>query len=99
MPKTPKSPKGPPAVAGRDDDLLSTGAVASRCGVSRDGVLHWIYAGKLRAFRTPGGHFRVRRSELERFLRMSGWDYVPGGDGEAADEPWPAGVGLGEERG
>jgi DNA-binding response OmpR family regulator len=35
-------------------------------------VAHWIRAGKLQAFRTPGGHFRVRDEDLRAFLRKSG---------------------------
>ncbi|MFQ5669688.1 MAG: response regulator [Acidobacteriota bacterium] len=56
---------------------MSTGAVARACGVTRDGVLHWIHAGRLPAFRTPGGHFRVRRDALAAFLRDSGCFYAP----------------------
>ncbi len=77
MPKTPKGEKGPLSRPGRGDAPLSTGAVARACGVTRDGVLHWIHAGKLRAFRTPGGHFRVRPEDLTAFLRESGRRHQP----------------------
>ena len=63
--------------------MLSTGAVARACGVTPDGVLHWIHAGKLPAFRTPGGHFRVRREDLAAFLRASGCGYGPRTGGAA----------------
>jgi excisionase family DNA binding protein len=68
MPKTRKGAKTPP---GADHGLLSTGAVARLCGVTRDGVAHWIRSGRLQAFRTPGGHFRVRAEDLRAFLRSS----------------------------
>lgn len=70
MPKTLKSAKAPAEEGGRSG-LLSTGDVARLCGVTRDGVGHWIRAGKLPAFRTPGGHFRVRAEDLRHFLRRS----------------------------
>jgi excisionase family DNA binding protein len=71
MPKTRKGAKTPgsdPAGYG----LLTTGDVARVCGVTRDGVGHWIRAGKLPAFRTPGGHFRIQKEDLHAFLRRSG---------------------------
>ncbi len=50
-------------------ELLSTGEVASRAGVTRTTVLHWVKSGKLRAaFATAGGHYRIHKAELERFL-------------------------------
>jgi len=71
MPKTRKGTKTAAPSLGRHG-LLSTGDVARVCGVTRDGVAHWIRAGKLPAFRTPGGHFRVRDEDLRAFLRRSG---------------------------
>ena len=71
MPKTRKRTKTEDSLPGRHG-LLSTGDVARVCGVTRDGVGHWIRAGKLPAFRTPGGHFRVRDEDLRDFLRRSG---------------------------
>jgi excisionase family DNA binding protein len=51
---------------------LRTGDVARACGVTPDGVLHWIRSGKLRAFRTPGGHYRVRPDDLTALMRQTG---------------------------
>jgi excisionase family DNA binding protein len=72
MSKTPKPRKRLHSRPFKEPTVLSTGAVARACGVTPDGVLHWIHAGKLPAFRTPGGHFRVRREDLTEFLRASG---------------------------
>ncbi len=36
-------------------------------------VKNWIEAGQLEAFRTPGRHFRIRASELERFQAAFGF--------------------------
>ncbi|OHB67394.1 MAG: hypothetical protein A2V70_01590 [Planctomycetes bacterium RBG_13_63_9] len=46
-------------------ELLTTGDVARRCGVTPDAVLKWIRKGRLQAVRTSGGHFRVARESLE----------------------------------
>lgn len=47
-----------------DYKLLTTGDVARLCGVTADAVLKWIKSGKLPATRTPGGHYRVSRADL-----------------------------------
>lgn len=45
-------------------ELLSTGQAARLCAVTPDTVLKWIKAGKLRATRTAGGHYRIRPEHL-----------------------------------
>lgn len=52
---------------------LTTGEVALRCQVSVGTVKNWIEAGKLEAFRTPGRHFRIRSSALQRFQTAFGF--------------------------
>lgn len=39
--------------------MLSTGEVAKKLGVSTQTVVNWIESGKLKAFRSPGGHYRI----------------------------------------
>jgi len=56
---------------------LTTGEVASRCQVSVGTVKNWIEAGQLEAFRTPGGHFRIRASALRRFQAAFGFAAEP----------------------
>jgi len=48
--------------------LLTTGEVARYCDVSTNAVKKWIRNGKLKAFRTPGGHFRVESEDFKSFL-------------------------------
>jgi excisionase family DNA binding protein len=48
--------------------LLTTGEVARYCDVSTNAVKKWIRNGRLRAFRTPGGHFRVESEDFREFL-------------------------------
>ena len=49
--------------------IFTSHEVASLVQVSPSSVLKWIEQGKLRAFRTPGGHRRVASEELLDFLR------------------------------
>lgn len=46
---------------------LTTGQVAKACQVSLVAVKKWIKDGKLKAFRTPGGHYRIELEEFQRF--------------------------------
>lgn len=52
--------------------FLTTSEVADYCAVSNDGVLKWIKSNKLRAFSTPGGHYRVLAAEFRDFLTRFG---------------------------
>lgn len=58
---------------------LTTGEVAKRCQVSVGTVKNWIDARDLKAFRTPGGHFRIMSEELRRF--QSTFGFLPETDG------------------
>ena len=49
--------------------LLTTGDVARLCGFSPSAVLQWIRGGKLAAYSSPGGQYRVDPQELLSFLR------------------------------
>jgi len=48
--------------------FFTTSEVAGYCAVTNDGVLKWIKSGKLRAFSTPGGHYRVSSEDFRAFL-------------------------------
>jgi excisionase family DNA binding protein len=49
-------------------EFVPVGFIARRCGVSNTTVLRWINTGYLPAFRLPGGHFRIDRSDFSEFL-------------------------------
>jgi two-component system response regulator VicR len=51
---------------------LTTGDVAMHCYVSNAAVLKWIKSGKLKAYRTPGRHYRIRRADFNTFLDTHG---------------------------
>jgi len=46
----------------------TTGEVAAICHVTINAVKKWIFSGKLDAFKTPGGHFRVSQTDFISFL-------------------------------
>jgi len=48
--------------------ILTTSEVARYCRVTTDGVVKWIRSDKLKAFSTPGGHYRIRRDDFREFL-------------------------------
>lgn len=53
------------------------------CGVSPKTVANWIEAGKLKAYKTVGGHRRVRVTDLNEFLSEIGMPLV---NGEPSEE-------------
>ena len=54
-----------------EKEYYTTGEVARKFGVSAFTVWYWIQKGKIKAIKTPGGHFRIHREEVERLLRGS----------------------------
>ena len=52
--------------------VFTTFETAKLCHVSPLSIINWVNAGRLPAFRTPGGHRRIRREDLVRFMRESG---------------------------
>jgi excisionase family DNA binding protein len=52
---------------------LTTGKVGEMLEVSPAAIKKWIQQGKLAAFRTPGGHFRILADEFERFQKTHGF--------------------------
>jgi excisionase family DNA binding protein len=49
-------------------EYISVGFIAKRCGVSNTTVLRWINAKQSPAFKLPGGHFRIDRTDFTKFL-------------------------------
>jgi excisionase family DNA binding protein len=52
--------------------VFTTFEAAKLCHVSPLSIINWVNAGRLSAFRTPGGHRRIRREDLVRFMRENG---------------------------
>jgi excisionase family DNA binding protein len=52
--------------------VFTTFEAAKLCHVSPLSIINWVNAGRLAAFRTPGGHRRIRREDLILFMRENG---------------------------
>jgi molybdopterin-binding protein len=48
--------------------LLAPREAASILGISYPTLKQWIYHGKLKSVKTPGGHHRVPESEIDRLI-------------------------------
>jgi excisionase family DNA binding protein len=57
------------SVSEDDRRFFTTSEVARYCAVTNDGVLKWIKSGKIRAFATPGGHYRISAEDFREFLQ------------------------------
>lgn len=68
----------------KDGAKLTAGEVARYCGVSRRGVNRWIRQGKLKAYKTPGGHYRIRKADFRNFLEQFEMPVDPTFFGEGA---------------
>jgi excisionase family DNA binding protein len=66
-----------------DDPVLTTRAAAQLLGVAVSTAQLWIESGALEAWKTPGGHRRVRLSAVTRLLERRAVG-VPGGQAAAA---------------
>jgi molybdopterin-binding protein len=51
--------------------LLTPRETAEILGISFATVKAWIYKGKLRTVKTPGGHHRILEDDIERHLRAT----------------------------
>ena len=60
-------------------ELLKPQQAAKLMSVSYPTLKQWIYKGKLQTVRTPGGHHRIPRAEIERFSKTSQSKRKPGG--------------------
>ena len=58
--------------------LLKPREAAQILGVSYPTLKQWVYKGKLRTVKTPGGHHRIAQAELDRYLHRAGKKPGPG---------------------
>jgi excisionase family DNA binding protein len=52
-----------------DKEILTTFEAAKYCHVHPGTIKNWIRDENLKAFRTPGGHRRIYRKDLDQFLK------------------------------
>jgi molybdopterin-binding protein len=53
-------------------ELIKPSDAARMLGISYPTLKQWIYKDKVRTVRTPGGHHRIPREELDKFLHRAG---------------------------
>jgi molybdopterin-binding protein len=51
--------------------LLSPREAALRLGISYPTIKQWLYRGKIKAVKTPGGHYRIPEAELDSLLHRA----------------------------
>jgi len=54
------------------DDILTVFQASKYCNVSPKTIINWIEAGHISAYKTVGGHRRIKKSDLEDFMRKQG---------------------------
>jgi len=54
------------------DKVLTTFQAAEYCRVSPFTIRNWIESGALPAYKTPGGHRRILKQDLEEFMKKHG---------------------------
>jgi excisionase family DNA binding protein len=54
------------------EDILTVYKASQYCRVSPKSIINWIEAGHIKAYKTVGGHRRIKREDLEGFMRKQG---------------------------
>jgi len=54
------------------DDIFTVFQASKHCNVSSKTIINWIEAGHINAYKTVGGHRRVKKPDLEDFMRKQG---------------------------
>ncbi len=61
------------------DTILTFFKASKHCNVSPKTIINWIEAGHIKAYKTVGGHRRIKREDLEIFMKKQGIP-IPGQD-------------------
>ncbi|MFH1350163.1 MAG: response regulator [Pseudomonadota bacterium] len=54
------------------EDILTVFQASRYCNVSPKTIINWIEAGHINAYKTVGGHRRIKKVDLESFMRKQG---------------------------
>ncbi len=54
------------------EDILTVVQASKICRVSPKTIINWVESGHIEAYRTVGGHRRIRREDLKRFMLRQG---------------------------
>ena len=64
------------------DEILTVFKASKHCNVSSKTIINWIEAGHIKAYKTIGGHRRIKKTDLEDFMKRQG---IPIPDEEPED--------------
>ena len=54
------------------EDVLTVFQTSKYCNVSSQTIINWIESGHISAYKTVGGHRRIKKSDLEVFMKKQG---------------------------
>ncbi len=54
------------------EDTLTVFTASKYCNVSPKTIINWVDAGHIKAYRTIGGHRRIKKDDLESFMKNQG---------------------------
>ena len=54
------------------EDTLTVYKASQMCNVSSKSIINWIEAGHIKAYKTVGGHRRIKRADLIDFMQRQG---------------------------
>ena len=54
------------------EDTLTVYKASQMCNVSSKSIINWIEAGHIKAYKTVGGHRRIKREDLMTFMQRQG---------------------------
>jgi excisionase family DNA binding protein len=54
------------------EDTLTVFTASKYCNVSSKTIINWVEAGHIKAYKTVGGHRRIKKTDLETFMRDQG---------------------------
>lgn len=54
------------------EDTLTVYKASKICNVSSKSIINWIEAGHIKSYKTVGGHRRIKRVDLEDFMKRQG---------------------------
>ena len=65
------------------EDILTVFKASQQCNVSPKTIINWIESGHIAAYKTVGGHRRIKKSDLVAFMTKQG---IPISEDEPAEE-------------
>ena len=54
------------------EDIFTVAKASEYCGVSPKTIINWVESGYIQAYKTVGGHRRIKRNNLEAFMEKQG---------------------------